>query len=675
MESRIENQEKTKIENIQQERINRLTVINMNLASFSGDKNADNSELEQKRNSDIEKRLDEMRDAGYEIGEQTRKLIFEKMEHESIELAERVNEKFDELLNEKKIIEYLMKNLPDTEKRIETLLDKACKVIVVIPVYGERDYVFRPLESLAKQKDVKPEDFEVIFVLNNPGEEPLRSKKESDVDYSRTLEQYKKSLVENKQVMNILEFINGEEKEIGCTEDEMKTIGLIKESKIKIHIIDKASEGETMAISNVGSARNRGVAEAVARFYEQKKENGIIAQTDADTKVDEKYIYNILKLFSEKPELVGAAGKLQFEQMEKYDPIMVQAGYFAELEYLYWLVTDNLFARNCKDEVGEFIETERVHFSGANMLSRAYESAIVGGVPEKKGGEDPEFGFRLAKIGKTERTEDVSVITADRYSARTDVDCGHGQQKIKFAEAIMNKSDTFVADPFRRELMAKINSRIIKIIEGEFVDMQILDEIISIEGESLLDEDERKIVLEFLQSAANISELEEDEQLLEIGKRVGERVEKIFPQLKIENASEKLIEITLQRNPALIDEFKKIRDRKIRKKNGKIKENIKKFSSFLDVVFKSDRSNMSSASLFEILKNNKSEIGYSEFEIAELERDEHLLEYMIDLLKNSETKEVAFERGNDFMVGEFSTIKKGDIRYDIISLKSLLGII
>ena len=43
-----------------------------------------------------------------------------------------------------------------------------CRLAVLIPVYGENfNMVLRPLLSLAVQRDVQPEQFEIEMVINN----------------------------------------------------------------------------------------------------------------------------------------------------------------------------------------------------------------------------------------------------------------------------------------------------------------------------------------------------------------------------------------------------------------------------------------------------------------------------------------------------------------------------
>ena len=78
------------------------------------------------------------------------------------------------MLDPRKVTRYIDKELPDSEERIKVRMNPNCEVSVVIPAYGERDYILEPLASLANQKGVYPHQYEIIVVVNNPGSKPKR---------------------------------------------------------------------------------------------------------------------------------------------------------------------------------------------------------------------------------------------------------------------------------------------------------------------------------------------------------------------------------------------------------------------------------------------------------------------------------------------------------------------
>ncbi|HEX8974493.1 MAG TPA: glycosyltransferase family A protein [Patescibacteria group bacterium] len=678
-EVNVTNTEKIKIEKSSAEkRSERLNEINRELISFNGDKTQNVADIENKRNQEFENKMHEMGMAGIPVGEDTQGIIYQNMVNDSIEHAQKENERFDSLIKEKKVVEYLNEVLPETEERIGESMDERCEVSVVIPAYGEREYILRPMETLAEQKGVLPEQYEVIFVINNPGAQPEKKRNETDADLARKIEHYNKALIENQQTLDLVRYINGEDVEVRLSEKEVETVKKIKASGIRIFVIDKASEGKTLknGKANVGGARNRGVAEAVARFYEQKKQNGIIAQTDADTRVDKNYIHNIIEFFQKRPELVGAAGELKFEQVEKYSSALREASTYAQFEYFYWLLSEVL----SNERMGNKIENENilmnkgVHFSGANMLSRAFESAIAGGVPEISGGEDPEFGRRLAAIGQTDRTGDVLVMTADRFSPRTDVNAGHGQQKIRFAEAVKNSESILVIDPNANAFIRDLERKIFQAIKSGSMTLGLLEEMTTISGQKLLNNEELNVAAGIIGGTKDIQIIKDNQELKAIGEKFRSRIEEIFPKVPLEEASERLIEIFLKAQPELREEYEKNRDRKIEKENEIVRERITQLNALLDVAFEIDRSNLDEKSFIQLIDKNKDRIGIDDEGIKEIQSDEYVLGVVVDIIRTAQSRSEAFENWKEFLRSDFLLMEEYSLKRDIICLKSMLKI-
>lgn len=341
-----------------QKRGERLREIDRELKSFNDSGTNNIEEVETRRTEEFETKKQEMESAGIKISAESHDLIRQNIVGDRIDYATRENERFDGLQKEKKVISYLNENLSETEDRIKEPMNKECEVSIVIPAYGEREAIFRPIESLTRQKGISRDSFEAIFVINNPGKAPEQEDfKGTDNDYKRKFELYHKSLAENQECLKIIRHINGENIDVALSVEEKEIVEKIKSSGIKIFAIDKATPGKTLPRdeANVGGARNRGVAEAVARFYEQKKSNGIIAQSDADTILDENYLHNLIKVFKKKPELVGIAGELEFEQMEDSELIR-RLSWYGEMEHQYNRLLESF--------VNEKIKEKDVSFSG-----------------------------------------------------------------------------------------------------------------------------------------------------------------------------------------------------------------------------------------------------------------------------------------------------------------------
>lgn len=323
--------------------------------------------------------------------------------------------------SEEKIKDYLKKTL-EGEARITEEMNPDCEVSLVIPVYSERESIFRPLSSLAKQTGVERDQFEVIFVINNPSQPPIRAQAETEDVYKALVAGYEKAVSENQTVLSFIQYLNGGEL-LECTEAEKIQLDRIKASGVRIHVVDKTSPGQAFAreVAHVGSARNRGVAEAVARFYGLKK-NGIVAQSDADTRFPSDYIFKILGVFRKDPDLIGIGGTHVPEIVDTGDALFEQTAFIASIASTFTtlvLLKEEGFTARAQAGSPMF-------FAGSNMASRAFETALVGGVPTIEAGEDTRFGLKLGEIGKTRKAKEIVTYPADRASDRT---IGAGMQR------------------------------------------------------------------------------------------------------------------------------------------------------------------------------------------------------------------------------------------------------
>lgn len=367
---------------------------------------------------------------------------------------------------EAQITQYLKTDLPETEERIKTPMNPNCEVSVVIPAYGEWDYVLRPLESLAKQKGVTTDQYEVIIVVNNPADPPTQHEDESPSFHAKKLAHYNQAVLENQKTIDLIRYINGENVGENTGENlspaEREKADNLKRSGLKIHYIDKASIGKNLPKdeANVGGARNRGVAEAIERFYALGR-NGIIAQTDADTSCDSNYIHGLIEVFEENPKLVGLAGSVKLDDSSANDELLKLSSSYTRLNSRY----DYVLKLLKKEPQTKETETQEIGFCGANMASRAFETAMIGGIPKMADREDFEFGRRLSKIGEVTRDSRVKTMPMDRLSARTGIH-GHGYRKLSVADSISQKGSIYIPDPEGGEEipLEEAASKIIKIL-------------------------------------------------------------------------------------------------------------------------------------------------------------------------------------------------------------------
>ena len=277
----------------------------------------------------------------------------------------------------------------NNETLIESPQNPKCEFAVVVPVYAENTArILKQITSLEGQQGVDQSQFEVIYVVNN--DLPDSSSK------SAAIQTANKSVIE--AVRNL--------------------------SAANIFAIDKSSAGHEITDCNVGKARNRGVAEAGLRFFDNNK-NGTIIQTDADTYFeDQHYLLKLKQLIAENPKAIGIAGGLIFE----FSPDTNDEKEVAEIKEKMKVL---VLQKKCI-KLQKFLKHPELpspvgekSFSGANMISKSLETAAIGGLMDTNVGEDPRFGLDLeaygAKAGKQVigAKKDLKVVVALRESDRT----------------------------------------------------------------------------------------------------------------------------------------------------------------------------------------------------------------------------------------------------------------
>ncbi len=318
------------------------------------------------------------------------------------------------------IRKYVHDTIPDDEERIPEPMNPKCEVAVVVPLHGERQYFLRTLESFAHQQGIAPDQFEIILVVNNPDSEPTLKPDEEPARHRERVQFYKDAVSQNQDTLAILKSIRSHSV-VSLSDSERETIDAIRASGIQIHIIDKASPGHTLPTdrANVGGARNRGSAEAVERFMNIAR-NGIIAHIDGDTTVPHDYLEKLLQIFREHINVIGITGSVEVDRSLDDSDLMKKVYLFSDIEKV-------LKRLKHYAETGEQEIPKQYKFVGANMAARAFESAVVGGVPEIGQKEDTEFRHRLDKIGGTERIPELVAYPAGRVSDRVEGTKSHGK--------------------------------------------------------------------------------------------------------------------------------------------------------------------------------------------------------------------------------------------------------
>lgn len=271
--------------------------------------------------------------------------------------------------------------------------DRNLQAVFVVPVH--REPIRRVLElmsSLAKLEG----NFEVLCVVNN-GPDDGTSK-------------FHEARNANALVMQLPLWRNadGFGSSIIFPESVLKQAREIR-SSIPVFLIDKSSRGHELPKGNVGAARDRGLAEAAARFLRLER-NGLVIFLDADVIVeDAAYLKKALEIFERELDLTVAAGGIDY----RFDPDVSQPRERArEIDQLKQYLEMRKW-----ELLNEFVQSGRVNLLptnaciGSHVLARAFQAAAMGGWPHSGFGEDTEFGL----TGNCKKADALRVNAALRY--------------------------------------------------------------------------------------------------------------------------------------------------------------------------------------------------------------------------------------------------------------------
>lgn len=263
--------------------------------------------------------------------------------------------------------------------------DKRCKISILVPILDEDvDNLKKQINSITTQKNITPSEYEIIYLINNDLARNLGSKGMKVISSNHRALQYLNSL----QIKNVF-------------------------------VIDRSSRGKEIENCNIGKARNILIAESSLRYFKNKK-SGILIQTDGDTFFqDPHYLAKVVRLFSNR-SIIGVAGGLILH-CDTVKKSLLGTKIRQYLLYRKWNALRN-FLHN-KDRNKYIVDNS---FYGANMISRSYESAKIGGVIDANTEEDTRFGKDLERYAAQHNQKIVSkkgtmrVTTLFRPSDRTD---------------------------------------------------------------------------------------------------------------------------------------------------------------------------------------------------------------------------------------------------------------
>jgi glycosyltransferase involved in cell wall biosynthesis len=353
------------------------------------------------------------------------------------------NKESEQVEDERKAKDYYAEKLAG-EDLIDVPQSSNCETAIVVPVYAEEPKrILDQIKSLLDQKDVNLSTLEVVYVVNN-GED----------DGSEEFQQTRQL---NQAVLDLPIWANRElsPDEGSYSPEDLALFKVIRE-QLTVFVIDKSSPGHEIHGCNVGKARNRGLAEASFRFFANNK-NGILIQTDADTTFEDKqFIKKMGEQFADS-NLIGIAGGLDMVIDPDIQDSAMRERLLTNMSSAIRLRMYERLADFCR--YPDYAFDSSSSFSGANMLSRSFESAVIGGFIDAPMGEDPKFGRDLKELAGRRGKEvialkdELKLRTAIRPSERTDAslgktigkDFGDGKEKLVDNPEVPDKDD------FRRE--------------------------------------------------------------------------------------------------------------------------------------------------------------------------------------------------------------------------------
>lgn len=191
---------------------------------------------------------------------------------------------------------------------------------------------------------------------------------------------------------------------------------------LRFHLIDMPDLPHKFA--GVGFARKTGMDEAVRRFAQVSRPDGLVAGFDADSFCDSNYL-SVLADFFLKNKAANACS-LYFEHPlsgKEFSPEIYQAIVLYEL-YLRYYVQALRYAGF----------PYAFHTIGSSFAVRAHTYAREGGMNRRKAGEDFYFLHKIIPLGKYAELNETRVIPSPRPSERVPFGTGAAVGKMLGSE-------------------------------------------------------------------------------------------------------------------------------------------------------------------------------------------------------------------------------------------------
>jgi hypothetical protein len=170
--------------------------------------------------------------------------------------------------------------------------------------------------------------------------------------------------------------------------------------------------------AGVGLARKTGMDEAVRRFGQLEKPDGVIVSLDADTLVEPNYLVEIDKLFSSEIKLAGTTISFR-HRVEEIGDQQQREGIIVYETYLHYY----------KEALEYCGYPHAIYTIGSAFAVRACAYVKQGGMSQRQAGEDFYFLHKLTQLGQLAELNTTRVYPSARVSDRVPFGTGAALQK------------------------------------------------------------------------------------------------------------------------------------------------------------------------------------------------------------------------------------------------------
>jgi hypothetical protein len=331
----------------------------------------------------------------------------------------------------------------------------------------------------------------------------------------------------------------------------------------------------------------------VERFYKHLGKNGIIAHTDADTKLEENYMQHLIRAFKTNPQLAGLGGVDEDILVNPRDSQSMRHFFIGKMTSQYGFLLHLLFMSDPEPFVS---------FVGSTMATRAFETAMVGGIPKVVGGEDYALGKKIETVGIT--TNDPNVVTFPIIRVSSRAATGKGQRMLKYGNSENGNGIINLRCIEAGYFLGEIYNHLKKARKNKQTSVDDLRKILVINNTPILGEEDLTRLSQKIHQLNSYRPDLLDRDLKEIVEKICEKVDAIYKPKSVDLAVNELISIYLM-NQEIKKRFQGTRTKMIRERE----KNIAIFKDILDKVFEEKKNDQNNQALVEsittLLENNK----------------------------------------------------------------------